>query len=98
MTDTHRFFVAQSDAVCEEVRLTLDAAWGHPTADGKTQTCFAPAGRLPHDSEGRPMLAVDNEFCEYAAVAEMLPGLLAAGVVWEISRGEYLANAVDPAE
>jgi hypothetical protein len=94
MSDTHRFFVAESHALCEQVRLSLDAAWGHPTPDGKTATCFAPADRLPHDADGRPMLAVDNAFCEYEAVAAVLPSLLAAGSVWEITRAEYLDAAV----
>lgn len=92
MSDTHRFFVAASDAVCEQIRFTLDAAWGHP--DGQTETCFLPAARLPHDADGRPMLAVSAAFAEYDAAAELLPQVFATGVVWEITRDEYLAAAV----
>lgn len=92
MTDTHRFFVAVSDAVCEQIRATLDAAWGHP--DGQTMTCFLPAWRLPHDAEGRPMLAVNREFVEFEAAAALLPDVLASGVVWEIDRATYLSSWV----
>ena len=94
MSDTHRFFVAASDAVCEQVRAGLDAAWGHPTADGQTLTCFQPAAELPHDASGRPMLAVDVPFLEYEAVAAMLPDLLASGAVWEITREQFRETAV----
>ena len=94
MTDTHRFFVAVSDAACDEIRLALDAAWGFPTPDGQTITCFPPAAELPHDASGRPLLAVDAEFCQFDAAAAMLPGLLAAGVVQELTRAEYQAAAV----
>lgn len=92
MSDTHRFFVAASDAVCEQIRATLDAAWGHP--DGQTITCFMPAALLPHDAEGRPMLVVDAPFVEYEAVAAMLPDLLASGAVWEITREQFREMAV----
>lgn len=92
MSDTHRFFVAASDGVCEQVRATLDAAWGHPNE--QTLTCFPPASELPHDAAGRPMLAVDLPFLEYPAAAAMLPDLLASGAVWEITREQFRAMAV----
>lgn len=92
MMNTHRFFVCQSDAVCEQIRATLDAAWGHPNEH--TQTCFLPAAMLEHDRSGRPMLIVDSAFCEYEAVAAMLPGLLAGGAVWEITRDQYREAAM----
>lgn len=89
MSDTHRFFVAASDAVCEQIRSTLDAAWGHPSE--QTETCFLPATKLPHDANGRPMLSVDSAFCEYEAASAMLPELLAGGAVWEITREQFVA-------
>lgn len=92
MSDTHRFFIAASDAVCDQIRATLDAAWGHP--DGKTETAFLPAARLPHDADGRPMLAVSADFTEYHAAAELLPVVLESGAVSEVTRQQYLAAAV----
>ncbi len=85
---THRFFSA-SDAVYEQVRLSLDAAWGLPNA-GQT-TAFTPAASAPHMANGLAVLAVDQEFCEYEAVAAMLPQLLASGAVTEIDRAAYFA-------
>lgn len=94
MSDTHRFFVAASDAACEQVRGALNAAWGLP--DGKTETCFLPASKLPHDAQGRPMLAVDAPFCDLPAVADVLPGVIDSGAVWEITRQQYDAALPPP--
>jgi hypothetical protein len=88
-----RYF-RSSDAVLEQVRLSLDAAWGLP-ANGQITTLL-PAADSPHDPQGRVLLAVRNEFCEYEAVAAMLPQLLAAGVVEEISEAEYMASLPPP--
>jgi hypothetical protein len=90
-----RYFRTASDAAYEQTRLTLDAAWGHPTPDGKTITCIDPAAVAPRDLQGRIVLAVNDEFCTYSVAAEMLPQLLASGVVEEISREAYMA-AVSP--
>jgi hypothetical protein len=81
-----RFFRA-SESVYEQVRLTLDAAWGNP--GDNAITCFEPAATAPRDSRGRVLLAVRSDFCEYDAVAAMLPDLLANGAVEEISGEEY---------
>lgn len=82
---TQRYFRTTDSATYEQVRLGLDAAWGHipPT------TCIDPAAVAPRDAQGRILLAVRPEFCEYEAAAAMLPGLLAAGVVEEITAAEY---------
>ena len=80
-----------SNETYEQVRLTLDAAWGHPNAKTKTVTCFDPAAVAPRDSQGRIVLAVNDEFVAYPAAAEMLPQLLASGAVEEISESEYRA-------
>lgn len=85
-----RFF-RSTDAVYEQVRATLDAAWGHPTADGRTITCIQPAATAPHDEKGRVVLAVNDEFCEYPVAVDMLPQLLASGQVNEITQAEYRA-------
>lgn len=84
-----RYFRIPSDAAYESIRLQLDAAWGHPTADGLTVTCVDPAAVAPRDSQGRILLAVRPEFVAFDAVAAILPQLLASGVVEEIDASEY---------
>lgn len=91
-----RFFRVASDAVYEEARRALDAAWGLPNEQTKTVTCVEPAETAPHDADGRVLLAVLPEFCEYEAVASMLPSLLASGAVEEISADEYRASLPQP--
>lgn len=78
------------DEVYEQIRLTLDAEWGHPNAETKTVTCVDPAAVAPRDAQGRIMLAVDASFCEYAEVAAILPALLASGSVEEIGEAAYV--------
>jgi hypothetical protein len=85
---SQRFF-RSTDAVYEQVRLTLDQAWGHPKPGA--QTCVEPAATAPHDSQGRVVLAVDQSFCEFPMASEMLPQLLASGAVEEIDRETYMA-------
>jgi hypothetical protein len=84
-----RCFRTADETVYEHVRLTLDAAWGHPTADGKTLTCFDPAAVAPRDSQGRILLALRPVFLAYEPAASMLPQLLASGAVEEIAQAEY---------
>lgn len=76
-----RYFESTGE-VYEQVRAQLDAAWGHPNAEA--QTCFQPVSDAPRSASGLPMLAVHSSFCEIAAVASVLPGLLASGAVAEI--------------
>jgi hypothetical protein len=79
------FFRIADDQLYEQVRLSLDAAWGHiPPA-----TCVDPAAVAPRDSQGRILLAVRPEFVAFDAVAAMLPDLLASGAVEEITAAEY---------
>lgn len=86
---SQRYFRTTDSATYEQVRLGLDAAWGHvpPTS------CIDPAAVAPRDAQGRILLAVRPEFCEYEAAAAMLPQLIASGVVEEIASGEYLPVA-----
>ena len=84
-----RFFRTADAALYESIRLQLDAAWGHPTTDGRTVTCFDPVAVAPRDSSGRVLLAVNDEFCTYDAVAAVLPGLIASGAVEEIDAAAY---------
>ena len=89
-----RFF-RSTPAVYEQVRTQLDAAWGNPSPNG-TATCIEPAATAPHDAQGRVVLAVHDEFCEYEAAAAMLPQLLASGVVEEITADQYAASLPPP--
>lgn len=89
-----RYF-RSDEATYESVRLALDAAWGHGPGTGTT-TCYEPAATAPRDAQGRVLLAVLAEFCEYEAVAAMLPGLLASGAVEEIDQATYRDSAVLP--
>ena len=90
-----RFFRSTAD-VYEQARVALDAAWGLPNNLG-TVTCIEPASTAPRDAQGGVLLAVNDEFCQYEAVAAMLPQLLASGAVEEIDEATYQA-AVQPQE
>jgi hypothetical protein len=92
-----RYFRANSDAVYEQARLTLDAAWGFPSPDGRTLTCIEPAATAPRDTQGRIVLAVNDEFTTYSVAAQLLPQLLASGAVEEIDAAKY-REAVQPQE
>jgi hypothetical protein len=83
---THRFFRTADAVMYEQVRLALDAAWGIEPPE----TCIRPQNETPRDADGRIVLGVKVEFCEYEAVAAILPGLLASGAVEEISRETYM--------
>ena len=87
---TERYFrCLAGDALYESIRLALDAEWGHvpPT------TCISTAALAPRDSSGRIILAVWDTFCDYPAVAVLLPELLASGAVEEIDAATYHAAA-----
>lgn len=81
-----------ADEVYEQIRLSLDAAWGHVAP----MTCIDPAAVAPRDQDGRIILAVWDSFCDFAAVAEMLPQLLASGAVEEIDAATYMAAVSEP--
>jgi hypothetical protein len=84
-----RYFRTADDALYESVRLGLDAAWGHPSPDGRTVTCIDPAAVAPRDAQGRIVLAVNDEFCTYSVAVDLLPQLLAGGVVEEIDEANF---------
>ena len=86
-----RYFRCGNDDLYESIRLQLDAAWGHPSEDGATITCFDPAAVAPRDSQGRIVLSVHDEFCQYSVVVDLLPALLASGAIDEIAREDYWA-------
>jgi hypothetical protein len=89
-----RCFRTADAALYESIRLQLDAAWGHPTPDGKTLTCFDPAAVAPRDDAGRLLLAVHDEFVTWEPAATLLPQLLASGAVEEIDAAAYQAVIV----
>lgn len=88
MSDTHRFFVAPSDAVADAIRAALDRACNLPSDDGETLTAFLPAVDLPHDQQGRPIVVVDAALCSLPPVRAAIASAIAAGVV-EVTRAEY---------
>jgi hypothetical protein len=92
-----RYFRTADGDLYESIRLQLDAAWGHPTPDGRTLTCFDPASVAPRDEDGRILLAVREEFATWEPAATLLPQLLASGAVVEITEADYRA-VVNPAE
>jgi hypothetical protein len=87
------FCCLAGDAAYERARLSLDAAWGHPNAATKTTTCIDPATVAPRDQQGRIVLAVNDEFCEYPAAQQMLAYMISGGAAEEIIEGEYRAAA-----
>lgn len=86
-----RYFRAEP-AVYEQVRLTLDAAWGHPNEAAGTITCIEPSATAPHDAQGRAVVAVPDEFCAFSVAVDMLPQLLGSGAVEEIDAATYQAS------
>jgi hypothetical protein len=84
-----RYF-RSTDAVYEQARAALDAAWGLPNDKG-TATCIEPAATAPRDAQARIVLAVDDSFCAYTVAVDLLPQLLASGAVAEIDAATYRA-------
>ena len=78
-------------AVYVSVCVQLDAAYGYPNADTKTERTLPLVADLPADAEGRVYLAVSAEYCDYILPGEMLPDLLAIGAVEEITAAQYEA-------
>lgn len=90
-----RFFRAASDAAYEQARGMLDSAWGLPNALG-TQTCIEPAATAPRDANGKVLLAVADEWCNWPPADILLPQMIASGAAAEIGEAEYNAT-VNPA-
>ena len=91
-----RYFRASS-AVYAEISAALDAAYGYPNAETKTERTLPLADELPADLQGRVYLAVSQDYCEFVLPSQMLPQLLASGAVEEIDEATYQA-AVQPQE
>ena len=84
------------DEAYEQARLALDAAWGHPNAETKTQTCIDPAAVAPRDASGRIVLAVNETFCAYSAAEQMLGYMISSGAAAEITEAEYATAVQSP--
>jgi hypothetical protein len=82
-----RYFRAATAAVYEAIRNELDAAYGYPS--GGTVTAITPAADAPVDGAGRVYLLASQAECEYPAVAERLPGLIASGAVQEVTAADW---------
>jgi len=90
-----RFFrVLSGDEVYESVRASLDLAWGHPNAETKTETCLPPATEVTRDGTGRVVVAVEDAWCEYEPANEMIPQLVAASAIEEITVDEWRSQVI----
>lgn len=78
-------------AVYADICAKLDAAYGYPNAETKTQRTLPLVGDLPTDSQGRVYLAVSAAYCDYILPGQMLPDLLASGAVAELTEAQYRA-------
>jgi hypothetical protein len=87
-----RFF-RSSSAVYADICAQLDAAYGYPNEATKTQRSLPLAADLPADGAGRVYLAISAAYCDYNLPGELLPQLIAAGLVDEITAAEYEAAA-----
>ena len=79
-------------AICQQ----LDAAYGYPNAETKTERTLPLVGTLPTDGQGRVYLAVRAEYCNYILPGQMLTELLASGAVEEVEETDYLALLPQP--
>jgi len=85
-----RYFRA-TPAVYADICAQLDAAYGYPNEATKTLRTLPLAADLPSDGQGRVCLAVSAEYCEFNLPSELLPQLIAAGLVEEITAEQYAA-------
>jgi hypothetical protein len=92
-----RYFRCEAgDEAYEQARLALDAAWGHPSTETRTETCIDPSSVAPRDAQGRIVLAVNEEFCEYPAAQQMLTYMTGQSAVTEITEADYRAAVESP--
>ena len=85
-----RYF-RSTPAVYADICAQLDAAYGYPNTETKTERTLPLAAYLPADSRGRVYLAVDAAYCDYILPGQMLPDLLASGAVEELTESQYVA-------
>ena len=85
-----RYFRAMP-ALYADICGQLDAAYGYPNAATKTLRTLPLVETLPTDAAGRVYLRVAAEYCEYNLPSELLPQLIAAGLVEELMAEQYAA-------
>jgi hypothetical protein len=85
-----RYF-RSTPAVYADICAQLDAAYGYPNTETKTERTLPLVSSLPTDGQGRVYLAISAEYCEYNLPSELLPQLIAAGAVEEVTAEQYLA-------
>jgi hypothetical protein len=83
-----RYF-RSTPAVYADICAQLDAAYGYPNAETKTLRALPLLDRLPKDGDGRVYLALSEAECKYDLPSELLPQLLADGLVEEITAAQY---------
>lgn len=89
MTPVMRYFLARND-VYEQIRQTVDAAWGLP-ANGQV-TALPPQSNCPVIA-GMVYLSARADHCAYEPIVTLLPQLLRSGAVHEIDEAAYLQAA-----
>lgn len=90
-----RYF-RSTPAIYADICAQLDEAYGYPNAETKTLRTLPLTAELPSDGQGRVYLAISAEYCDYILPSEMLPPLLASGMVEEIAAAKYEAVLPDP--
>lgn len=90
-----RYFRAMP-AVYSQVGAQLDAAYEYPNEATKTLRTLPLAETLPIDSQGRVYLAISADYCEYNLPSEMLPQLIADGLVEELTAEQFEAVLPTP--
>jgi hypothetical protein len=69
----------------------LDAAYGYPNAETKTERTLPLASDLLADAEGRVYLEISADYCDFVLPSQMLPEMIASGAVEEIDEATYRA-------
>jgi hypothetical protein len=85
-----RYF-RSTPAVYTGICSQLNAAYGYPNAETKTEQALPLVSDLPADAQGRVYLAISAAYCDYILPSEMLPELLASGAVEEVTAAVYQA-------
>jgi hypothetical protein len=78
-------------AVYVSICAQLDAAYGYPNAATKTERTLPLVDELRTDGEGRVYLGIPEAESRYDLPSVMLPKLIAAGLVEEITAAQYAA-------
>jgi hypothetical protein len=87
-----RYF-RSTPAAYTDICAELDAAYGYPNAGTKTDRALPFVSDLPHDEQGRVYLSVEAAFCQYELPAVLLPQLISAGAIEEITAEQFAAVA-----